>query len=44
MPGGSVTFYLYAPGVTPDMTNDNYIYTNTVPVTGDGTYTTATGE
>ena len=42
-PGGSVTFYLYAPGVTPDLLNDNYIYTTTVPVTGDGTYTTAQG-
>ncbi len=42
-PGGSVTFYLYAPGVTPDALNDNYVYTVTVPVTGDGTYTTPGG-
>ncbi len=40
---GSITFYLFAPGVTPDGTDSNNIYSNTVTVSGNGTYTTASG-
>ena len=40
---GSITFYLFAPGVTPDVTNSNNVYSNTVTVSGNGTYTTASG-
>ena len=43
-PHGSITFYLFAPGVTPNATNSNNVYTTTVTVNGDGTYSTpATG-
>jgi hypothetical protein len=42
-PGGTLTFYLFAPGVTPNATNSNNVYTDTVTVFGNGTYTTATG-
>ncbi len=40
---GSITFYLFAPGVTPDGTNSNNVYSNTATVSGNGTYTTASG-
>ena len=42
-PTGTVTFYLFAPGVTPNATDSNSVYTDTVTVTGNGTYSTATG-
>jgi hypothetical protein len=40
---GTVTFSLFAPGVTPNSTDSNNVYSDTVPVSGTGTYTTATG-
>ncbi|HEV3339673.1 MAG TPA: SpaA isopeptide-forming pilin-related protein, partial [Pirellulales bacterium] len=42
-PGGTITFYLFAPGVTPNGTNSNNVYSDTVTVNGNGTYTTASG-
>ncbi len=42
-PGGTITFYLFAPGVTPNGTDSNNVYSDTVTVSGNGTYTTATG-
>ncbi len=42
-PGGSITFYLFAPGVTPNGTDSNNVYSDTVTVSGNGTYTTASG-
>jgi hypothetical protein len=42
-PGGTLTFYLFAPGVTPNATNGNNVYSDTVTVAGNGTYTTASG-
>ncbi len=42
-PTGTITFYLFAPGVTPNGTDSNNVYSDTVTVSGDGTYTTATG-
>jgi uncharacterized repeat protein (TIGR01451 family) len=43
-PFGTITFYLFLPGVTPnDPTNPtNFAYTNVVAVSGNGTYSTAT--
>ena len=42
-PGGTITFYLFAPGVTPNGTNSNSVYSDVVTVSGDGTYTTSMG-
>ena len=42
-PGGTITFYLFAPGVTPNGTDSNNVYSDTVTITGDGTYTTSQG-
>ena len=42
-PGGTITFYLFAPGVTPNGTDSNNVYSDTVTVSGDGTYTTSMG-
>jgi hypothetical protein len=42
-PTGTITFYLFAPGVTPNATNSNNVYSDVVTVNGNGTYTTATG-
>ena len=42
-PGGTITFYLFAPGVTPNGTDSNNVYSDTVTVNGDGTYTTSMG-
>jgi hypothetical protein len=42
-PTGTITFYLFAPGVTPNATNSNNVYSDTVTVSGNGTYSTATG-
>ena len=42
-PTGTITFYLFAPGVTPNGTDSNNVYSDTVTVSGNGTYTTATG-
>ena len=40
-PTGTITFYLFAPGVTPNATDSNNVYSDTVTVSGNGTYTTA---
>ncbi len=42
-PAGTITFYLFAPGVTPNGSDSNNVYSDTVTVTGDGTYSTSTG-
>ena len=42
-PTGSITFYLFAPGVTPKSDDSNNVYSDTVTVSGNGTYTTAAG-
>ena len=42
-PGGTITFYLFAPGVTPNGTDSNNVYSDAVTVSGDGTYTTSMG-
>ena len=42
-PTGTITFYLFAPGVTPNGTDSNNVYSDTVTVSGNGTYTTASG-
>jgi hypothetical protein len=42
-PGGTITFYLFAPGVTPNGTDSNNLYSDVVTVSGNGTYTTAAG-
>ena len=42
-PGGAITFYLFVPGVTPNGTYSNNVYSDTVAVNGNGTYNTATG-
>jgi hypothetical protein len=39
-PTGSITFDLFAPGVTPNGSYSNYLYTATVTVSGNGAYTT----
>jgi hypothetical protein len=40
--GGTITFYLYAPGITADKANDNWTYKDTVTVSGNGDYYTPT--
>ena len=42
-PGGTITFYLFAPGVTPNGSYSNNVYSDTVTVNGNGTYSTASG-
>jgi hypothetical protein len=42
-PTGTITFYLFAPGVTPNANNSNNVYSDTVTVNGDGTYDMSTG-
>jgi hypothetical protein len=42
-PTGTITFYLFAPGVTPNATDSNNVYADTVTVSGNGVYTTASG-
>ncbi|HVA45761.1 MAG TPA: DUF4214 domain-containing protein [Pirellulales bacterium] len=42
-PTGTITFYLFAPGVTPAADNGNNVYSDTVTVSGDGTYSTSVG-
>jgi uncharacterized repeat protein (TIGR01451 family) len=42
-PGNSITFYLFAPGVTPNATLTNNIFQQTVTVMGDGNYSTSGG-
>ncbi|HVS70156.1 MAG TPA: SdrD B-like domain-containing protein [Phycisphaerae bacterium] len=42
-PTGTITFYLFAPGTTPLSDDSNAVYSDTVTVSGNGTYTTAAG-
>src|SRR5207244_354658 len=42
-PTGTVTFYAFAPGVTPLADHSNNVYSDVVPVSGNGPYTTAAG-
>lgn len=42
-PSGTITFYLFAPGVTPNASNSNNVYSDVVTVSGNGTYTTSQG-
>ncbi len=42
-PTGTITFYLFAPGITPNGNDSNNVYTDTVSVNGNGTYTTSMG-
>jgi hypothetical protein len=42
-PTGTITFYLFAPGVTPNGNDSNSVYSDTITVAGNGTYTTAGG-
>ena len=42
-PTGTVTFYLFAPGVTPNASDSNNVYSDSVAVSGDGSYSTASG-
>jgi hypothetical protein len=41
--GGTLTFYLMGPGSTAATPLSSAVYTDVVPVNGDGTYTTAAG-
>jgi hypothetical protein len=42
-PGGTIIFYLFAPGVTPKANDSNNVYSDTVTVSSNGTYSTGTG-
>ena len=42
-PTGTITFYLFAPGATSSTHRQQRVYSDTVTVSGDGTYTTASG-
>ncbi len=42
-PSGTITFYLFAPGITPNGTDGNNVYCDTVTVSGNGTYSTSMG-
>ena len=42
-PTGTITFYLFAPGVTPNANDSNNVYSDTVTVSGNGSYSTSTG-
>ncbi len=42
-PIGTITFYLFAPGATSTTPLSSAVYTDTVTVTGNNTYTTAMG-
>jgi hypothetical protein len=42
-PGGTITFYLFAPGVTPNSNDSNNVYNDTVTVAGAGSYSTGSG-
>jgi uncharacterized repeat protein (TIGR01451 family) len=42
-PGGTITFYLFAPNVTPLADYSNNVYSDVVPVNGNGTYNTSMG-
>jgi hypothetical protein len=40
-PTGSITFYLFAPGVTPSADDSNNVFSEIVPVNGNGGYGTS---
>jgi uncharacterized repeat protein (TIGR01451 family)/choice-of-anchor A domain-containing protein len=42
-PTGNLTYYLFAPGVTPNGSYSNNIFSTTVPVNGNGTYPAGAG-
>ncbi len=42
-PMGNLTFFLFAPGVTPNGTDSNNVYDDVVSVAGNGTYDTDQG-
>ncbi len=42
-PTGTITFYLFAPGVTPNANDSNNVYSDVVTVSGNNTYSTGTG-
>jgi hypothetical protein len=42
-PGGTITFYLFAPGVTANVMLSNNVYSDVVTVNGNGMYTTGMG-
>ena len=42
-PTGSITFYVFAPGVTPNATNSNNVYSDVVTVSSNGNYSTSSG-
>ena len=42
-PTGTIIFYLFAPGVTPIGNDTNNVYSDTVTVSGNGSYATSTG-
>ncbi len=42
-PTGTITFYLFAPGITPNSNDSNSVYADTVTVNGNGTYSTSMG-
>jgi hypothetical protein len=42
-PTGTMTFYLFAPGITPAANYSNNVYSDTVTVSGNGNYSVATG-
>jgi hypothetical protein len=42
-PLGSLTFFLFAPGVTPNGSDSNNVYDDVVSVNGNGTYDTSEG-
>lgn len=43
VPTGNITFFLFSPGVTPNGSDSNNVYSDTVTVTGNGSYDTALG-
>ena len=42
-PTGTITYYLFAPGVTPNAADSNNVYSDTVTVTGNGLSSTTNG-
>ncbi len=41
-PTGTLAFFLFGPGVTPNATDSNNVYSDAIAITGNGTYTTST--
>ncbi|HWY86588.1 MAG TPA: hypothetical protein VNX28_07685, partial [Gemmataceae bacterium] len=42
-PTGTITFYLFAPGATSNTPYSSAVYSDTVNITGDGSYSTGSG-